>query len=122
MTRLFDDRRVGAATLMTLLLAACATNPASRRAALIADADRDAKLAVANEARLNAETIPPRTLAVVPFTVATRDTLLTPLGFGLADLLTTDLSQSSQLQMVERLRIDAILRELRLVDAGVTDP
>jgi TolB-like protein len=126
MTRLSYDRRAGAratlTTLLTLLLAACATNPASRRAALIADADRDAKLAVANEARLNAETIPPRTLAVVPFTVATRDTLLTPLGFGLADLLTTDLSQSSQLQMVERLRIDAILRELRLVDAGVTDP
>src|SRR5204863_174871 len=59
---------------------------------------------------------------VLPFTVAGRDTLLTPLGFGLAELLVTDLSVSSQLQMLDRLRIDAILRELALVDSGVTDP
>jgi TolB-like protein len=117
-------RRPGTGPLLVLaavLTSACATNPANRRAALIADADREAKQALAAESRLNTAAIPPRTVAVVPFTVSGGDTLLTPLGFGLADLLTTDLSQSSDLQMVERLRIDAILRELKLVDAGVTD-
>jgi TolB-like protein len=59
---------------------------------------------------------------VLPFTVAQRDTLLTPLGFGIADLLTTDLTRSPQLKLVERLHTDAILRELALVDEGVTDP
>ena len=113
---------MSASLLAAALLTACATNPASRRAALIADADREAKQAVATENQLNASAIPARTLAVVPFTVASRDTLLTALGFGLAELLTTDLAQSPQLQMVERLRIDAILRELKLVETGVTDP
>jgi TolB-like protein len=106
---------------LALLAAACATNPASRRATLIADADRQAKDAVAAESRLNTASIPPRTMAVTPFTVGRADTLLTPLGFGLAEMLTTDLAQSSQLQMVERMRIDAILRELKLAETGITN-
>src|SRR5262249_62134906 len=51
-----------------------------------------------------------------------RDTLLTPLGYGLAELLSTDLAVSNRLVVVDRLKIDAILRELKLVDEGVTDP
>lgn len=101
---------------------ACASNPAARRAVLIADADRAAREAVAAESRLDVAKIPARSLAVLPFTVSEHDTLLTPLGFGLAELLSTDLAVSKQLVMVDRLRIDAILRELKLVDEGVTDP
>jgi TolB-like protein len=107
---------------VSLLVAACATNPASRRATLIAEADRDARRLVAEESRIDAATLPARSLAVVSFTVPERDTLLTPLGFGLAELLATDLAVSTQLQLVERTRIDAILRELRLADAGLVDP
>ena len=101
---------------------ACASNPAARRAVLIADADHAAKEAVAAEHQLDVAKIPARSVAVLPFTVAERDTLLTPLGFGLADLLSTDLAVSPRLVVVERLRIGAILRELKLVDDGVTDP
>jgi curli biogenesis system outer membrane secretion channel CsgG len=108
--------------LTPFVASACASNPAARRATAIADADRDARSALAAERRLDVRSIPARSLAVMPFTVAEHDTLLTPLGFGLADLLMTDLAMSPQLQMVERLRIDAILRELQLVDQGVTDP
>jgi TolB-like protein len=101
---------------------ACATTPLKRRAALISDADVEAKQALAAESRIDAAKIPARSFAVLPFTVAERDTLLTPLGFGIADLLSSDLTHSPRLQLVERLHTDAILRELDLVDAGVTDP
>jgi len=107
---------------LVVTLAACASTPLRRTTALITDADQQAKQALAAENRIDAAKIPARSFAVTPFTVAERDTLLTPLGFGLADLLTTDLSRSPQLSLVERLHTDAILRELDLVDAGVTDP
>jgi TolB-like protein len=105
-----------------MALSACATTPLRRRTVLISDADAQAKLALASESKIDAAKIPARSFAVLPFTVAERDTLLTPLGFGIADLLTTDLARSPQLRLVERLHTDAILRELDLVDAGVTDP
>jgi TolB-like protein len=103
-------------------LAACASNPATRRATTISDADKAAKAALASENNLDAGKIPARTFAVLPFAVATRDTLLKPLGFGLADLLISDLSHTPELRMVERIHTDAILRELQMVDEGVTDP
>ncbi len=103
-------------------LSACATTPLKRHAALISDADNQAKLALVAESKIDAAKIPARSFAVMPFTVSERDTLLTPLGFGIADLLSTDLTRSPQLHLVERLHTDAILRELDLVDAGVTDP
>jgi hypothetical protein len=72
------------------LMSACATTPLKRRTALISDADQEAKLALASESKIDAAKIPARSFAVLPFTVAERDTLLTPLGFGIADLLSTD--------------------------------
>lgn len=104
------------------LCAACASNPATRRATLIADADRAAKAALENESTLDVGKIPARTFAVLPFAVAATDTLLQPLSFGLADLLIGDLAKSPELRLVERLQTNAMLRELSLVDAGVTDP
>lgn len=101
---------------------ACASNPAARRATLIADSDRTAKEAVAAESRIDVAKIPARSLAVLPFTVSEHDTLLTPLGFGIADLLSTDLAVSQRLKLVDRLWIGAVLRELKLVDEGVIDP
>src|ERR1044072_8818257 len=71
--------------------AACAPNPAVGRARLIAESDRAAKEAIAAESRLDVAKIPARSLAVLPFTVSKHDTLLTPLGFGLADILSTHL-------------------------------
>ncbi len=103
-------------------LSACASTPLKRTTSLITDADQQAKQAIASENKIDAAKIPARSFAVTPFTVAQRDTLLTPLGFGLADMLSTDLARSPQLRLVERLHTDAILRELNLVDEGVTDP
>jgi len=104
------------------LLAACASDPSVRRATAIASADRVARAALDNENRLDPGRIPARTLAVLPFTVSSNDTLLTPLGFGLADLLMSDLAKSPELRLVERVQTNAMLRELKLVDQGITDP
>jgi TolB-like protein len=76
---------------------------------------------VRNEQRLQADTLPARTVAVAPFAVEAADTSLAPLGDGLADLLMTDLAQSRQLTVVERLQLDALLRELELARSGRVD-
>jgi TolB-like protein len=101
---------------------ACASSPAVRRAAAIAGADKAAKSAIEKENAIDAAKIPARTFAVLPFTVAPGDTLLAPLSYGLADVLVNDLSRSPELHMVERLQTGAIMRELSLVDEGITDP
>lgn len=115
-------QRIVAAVWLTVALTACATTPLKRRTSMIGDADLQAKQAIASENSIDAAKIPARSFAVMPFTVAQRDTLLTPLGFGIADLLSSDLTRSPQLRLVERLHTDAILRELDLVDQGITDP
>ena len=110
------------ALIAAWLTAACASNPAARRATVVADADKVAKAALENENKLDAGKIPARTFAVLPFTVASTDTLLRPLSFGLADLLVSDLSKSPELRMVERMQTNAMMRELNLVDQGIVDP
>ena len=61
------------------------------------------------------------TLGVTPFRLSTSDARLTALGYALADLLVTDLSRSSQLQLVERSRLGEVLRELDLTKSGRVD-
>lgn len=60
-------------------------------------------------------------LGVTPFRLSSSDARLTALGYALADLLVTDLSRSSQLQLVERSRLGDVLRELDLAKSGRVD-
>lgn len=62
-----------------------------------------------------------RALGIPPFAVSGADRRLEPLGYALADLLTTDLARSSQLTMVERTRLGDVLRELDLSASGRVD-
>ena len=114
--------RALAACTTIALTTACASAPLDRRVAAISSADRDAKRAVQSESQIDAAKIPARALGVLPFTVDAADTLLQPLGYAMAEFLTTDLSRSNDLLLVDRLRTEAILRELSLVDKGVVDP
>lgn len=107
---------------MLAFAAGCASAGGSPRALAISDADRQAKDALAGESRIDPARIPARAMGILPFTVAARDTLLQPLGYALAEFLSTDLSRSPDLQLVDRLRTDAILRELALADNGAVDP
>ena len=104
------------------LNAACATATGTTGSARVSEAEAAARAAIANERTINAATFPERTVGVAPFSVSAADTALAALGYGLADILITDLQRSGQLQIVDRIRIDALLRELQLVEAGRVDP
>lgn len=80
-----------------------------------------AKAAVAQEQRLSSQTSSPRTVAVMPLRFVGADSSLRPLERGLAELITIDLARSSQLTVVERARIQALLDELALQTSGATD-
>jgi TolB-like protein len=84
-------------------------------------AEQAARKAVAEERSLDAKKLEPRTLGIVPFEVDPPDTALLALGYGLADLLTTDLARSKRLQVVDRIQLNAVLREIGLVEAGKVD-
>ncbi len=95
------------------------------RARLVALAREEAlaaaKAAVANEARISQTPGSPRTIAVPPLTFSGTDSSLRPLERGMADLLITDLSHSSQLTVVERDRMQALADEIRLSQSGAVD-
>lgn len=114
--------RIFTALAVASLAGACATTPIARRTIAIADADREARRAVALEAKIDAGKIPARSFSVLPFAATTQDSALRPLGYAMADFLMSDLAHSPELKLVERQRTDAILRELDLVDRGVVDP
>lgn len=76
---------------------------------------------VRNEQRLSQVAGAPNVVAVLPLSFSGVDTSLSPLGRGLAELLTTDLARSSRLTVVERIRLQAVLDELKLQTSGVTD-
>jgi tetratricopeptide (TPR) repeat protein len=94
----------------------------SRLAALTRkEIDADAKKAVQQEASLAGQPTSPRVIAVMPLRFSGPDTSLRPLERGFADLLTTDLARSSQLTLVERSRMQALLDEMALQRSGATD-
>src|SRR5688500_6092548 len=120
-------RTARALTTLALLgtAGACATGggAASTDAALrrVAAADSAARAAIANERAIDAASLPARAVGVAPFAADPADTVATALAYGLADLLITDLSRSAALTVVDRLRADAVLRELRLAESGRVD-
>lgn len=80
-----------------------------------------AKAAIAREASLSTQPPRPNTVAVMPLRFSGADSSLQPLERGLAELITTDLSRSSRLTVVERARLSALLSELELGRTGVAD-
>ncbi|MFL5607398.1 MAG: tetratricopeptide repeat protein [Gemmatimonadaceae bacterium] len=83
--------------------------------------EADAKLAVKQEAAIGNVAGSPRTIAVFPLRFTGADSSLKPLERGFADLLITDLARSSQLTLVERARLQALLDEMALQQGGATD-
>ncbi len=60
-------------------------------------------------------------LAVPPFALPRSSTTISPLAYALADLITTDLSRSASILLVERSRLYDVLREQELVKDGIID-
>ena len=111
--------RLGLPVLVLALLACRAQTGVTPER--VTAAEEAARRAVAAERSLATAELPPGTIAVPPLRADGADTVLAPLAYGLADLLMTDLARSAQLRVLDRLRLDALLRELQLVSAGRVD-
>ena len=85
------------------------------------EADAAARAAIAAERSIDPTRIPDRAVGVPPMAITASDTTLSALGYGLSDLLANDLARSSRLTVVERLQLDAVLRELSLAKSGAVD-
>lgn len=82
----------------------------------------ETKRALAREAMLEVAEIPDNAIAVAPFRNVGSDRSLDPLQTGLAEMMVTDLSQVRSLQVVERLRMQEMMREIGLGQSGAVDP
>lgn len=80
-----------------------------------------AKAAVAREQQLATQQGSAKTVAVMPLRFTGTDTTLQPLERGMAELITTDLSRSHELTVVERARLQSLLDEIALQQSGQTD-
>ncbi|MBB4070237.1 tetratricopeptide (TPR) repeat protein [Salinibacter ruber] len=63
-----------------------------------------------------------RTVAVLPLSYQGGSDEYAPLGRGLAEMVSVDLAQINELQLVERVRIEALLDELELAESQYVDP
>ncbi|RMI14523.1 MAG: tetratricopeptide repeat protein [Calditrichaeota bacterium] len=84
--------------------------------------EAEIRAALAQEQYLNPDSIPENSLAVLYFRNLGENRDLDPLQKGLAELLIIDLSKVNDLRLVERIRLQELLDELRLGASGAVDP
>ncbi len=89
---------------------------------LIAQSQHSAKTAIAQESQLNAKKAMANSIAVCYFNDLSADKSLGAFQKGLAAMVTTDLSKLGKFQVVERLRLQALLQEMKLGQTGIVDP
>ncbi len=83
---------------------------------------QSAREAIAQEAVLSRQPPTPNTVAVFPFRYLGTNDDYKPLGRGLTHLMITDLAKLPRLTLLERERVQALVDELALNDAGRVDP
>jgi tetratricopeptide (TPR) repeat protein len=76
--------------------------------------EQEVKYAIENEATISKEPIPDNTVAVLYFQNLGDKKELDPLQKGLADMLITDLSKVKDLKVVERVKLQKLLDEMKL--------
>jgi len=84
------------------------------------EAQEFAKQAVAEEASLSSSPADDKTLAVTNFSNLGSENL-GPLGKGIAAMIISDLSQVPDLQVVDRIKLQALLEEMQLGTTGLVD-
>ena len=76
---------------------------------------------ISQETLLDVTSIPENTVAVVSFKNIGESRDLDPLQKGLADMLITDLSKVKKLTLVERVKLQKLLKEIGLGMSGLVD-
>jgi tetratricopeptide (TPR) repeat protein len=82
----------------------------------------EAALAIKNEKSIETDTIPENTVAIVHFDASQLPPNLVPIGMGLAEFTAIDISKILSLNVVDRLKIDVIINELKLSSSEYADP
>jgi tetratricopeptide (TPR) repeat protein len=77
---------------------------------------------LAQEQTISADSIPPNSVAVLYFKNAGNVSNLDPLQKGITQMLITDLSKASKLTVVERVKLQHLLEELKLGSTGLVEP
>jgi TolB-like protein len=92
------------------------------RLALVArkELQQQARVALQQERVLSDQPPTPRTIAVLPFRMSGLSEELQPLQTALADMIITDLGLSNALQSLERVRVQSLVDEMLLTQAGFT--
>jgi len=84
--------------------------------------EQEISQALAGESRIDVDTIPENTIAVVDFDDTHLPPELAPISKGLAEFTALDLAKIKALRVVDRTKIDVILKELRLSSSEYADP
>jgi tetratricopeptide (TPR) repeat protein len=81
----------------------------------------DARRAVRGEDTLSVRSLPENSIAVINFNGSYLPPDIRPLALGLAEFIAMDLSKVSALKVLERVKINVILDELKLGESSYTD-
>ncbi|MCK5405051.1 MAG: tetratricopeptide repeat protein, partial [Desulfobulbaceae bacterium] len=87
----------------------------------IAESQKAAQKALAEEKSLQTSRVDPDTIAVGYFKDTSADKSLQAFQKGLAAMIISDLGKVKSLKVVERLRIQALLEEMKLGQTGIVD-
>lgn len=83
---------------------------------------QQARMAVERERELSAQPPTPRSVAVLPLRFVGENEELAPLQIALADMMITDLGLVGGITVLERVRVQSLLDEMALTEAGYAEP
>jgi len=84
--------------------------------------EQEAEAAVAGESGINVDTIPKHTLVVAGFDGSNLPDEIAPLARGITALTSQDLAKVNSLTVLDRMKLDLIMKELELGQSGYVDP
>lgn len=112
------SRRTGIGVVLSLLAAAQVVGAGQ----VVAPGDREWAQGALREEKALGAAPSPNAVAVLYFQNRTGQPSLDPLQKGIALMLITDLAEVERLQVVERVRLQALLEELGLGTSGLVEP
>ena len=82
-------------------------------------AELEARQLLQAEKDITPESLSPNLIAVFPFASRSENTEYANLGRGLGEMMITDLSQVPKIELVERIRLNALMEEMALGQTGM---
>jgi len=77
---------------------------------------------IAQEETLTKKELPRNSVAVFPLVYQGKDTKFSSLGLGLSEMMIIDLAKVKKLKLIERIRVDELMNELRFGASSAVDP